>query len=171
MPPISSFIGRRIVKIVSTFWAQLALASLVAISGPKNVSIFRTGPRNGFSRIKIVTSRAIWTTGTLNKEDKAGVHDCLYKDYPLSLPGGIKNPRIRPFMSGGACVGTIPAETLLPAVQERGKHPSCWHSPHKTQQEVLTWLAWTATPLDRTVPPSFTEHNTVRTVVIGGSAR
>jgi hypothetical protein len=41
----------------------MALASLVAISGPKKVSIFQgippsNGPRNGFSRIKIITSRA-----------------------------------------------------------------------------------------------------------------
>ncbi len=28
---------------------------------------------------------------------------------PLSLPAGIKNPRIRPFMSG-AFIGTVPAE-------------------------------------------------------------
>jgi hypothetical protein len=43
------------------FWAQLALASLVAISGPKKVSIFRArpgnGPRNGLSLIKIIKSK------------------------------------------------------------------------------------------------------------------
>jgi hypothetical protein len=43
------------------FWAQMALASLVAFSGPKKVSIFRaipsSGPRNGFSRIKIKSLR------------------------------------------------------------------------------------------------------------------
>jgi hypothetical protein len=43
---------------------QMALASLVAISGPKNVSIFRAHPFQWLlamevARIKIITSRAI----------------------------------------------------------------------------------------------------------------
>ncbi len=46
----------------SVIWAQMALASLVAISGPKKVSIFRPTPFNSprivFALIKIITSRA-----------------------------------------------------------------------------------------------------------------
>ncbi len=45
-------------------WAQMVLASLVAISGPKKPRFSRPTPTNGsrniFARIKIITSRAIY---------------------------------------------------------------------------------------------------------------
>jgi hypothetical protein len=47
----------------------MALASLVAISGPKKVSIYRAtpsnAPRNDVASLKTITYRAISTTGTL----------------------------------------------------------------------------------------------------------
>jgi hypothetical protein len=49
---------------MNIFWAQMALALLVAISGPKKVLIFRAHPfpmglEIRFSRIKIITPHAI----------------------------------------------------------------------------------------------------------------
>jgi hypothetical protein len=53
----------------------MALASVVAISEPRKVTNFRAqkihdirgsnGPQNGFARIKIITTRAISTTGAI----------------------------------------------------------------------------------------------------------
>jgi hypothetical protein len=44
------YMARLISKVFSFFWAQMALTTLVAISGPKKVTILRPtpyGPRNG----------------------------------------------------------------------------------------------------------------------------
>jgi hypothetical protein len=84
---------------------------------------------------------------------------------PLSLPGGLKNPRIRPFMSG-AYAGTIPAE-ILPLRPEEER---------MIVETMLTELNEKfcigldpAPSLDHSTPPSPTAHNTGRTVFIGGS--
>jgi hypothetical protein len=45
------------------------------------------------------------------REEGMGGRRVYTSSAPLSLPSGIKNPRIRPFMSG-AYAGTIPAEIL-----------------------------------------------------------
>ncbi len=84
---------------------------------------------------------------------------------PLSLPAGIKNPRIRPFMSG-AFVGTVPAG--IPPL-----------SKEEESQIVRTLLAElnekfcvnldNNPSFERSVPPPFTEHNAGRTVFIGAS--
>ncbi len=84
---------------------------------------------------------------------------------PLSLPGGIKNPRIRPFISG-AYAGTIPAEILpLEPEVERALVGTLL-------QELNEKFCVNLDPnssLDRSIPPPPTMHNTGRTVFIGGS--
>jgi hypothetical protein len=54
---------------ITLFWAQMALASLVPLQGPK-MSRFpgptpSNAPRNDVAPLKIITYRAIKTTGTL----------------------------------------------------------------------------------------------------------
>ncbi len=84
---------------------------------------------------------------------------------PLSLPCGIKNPRIRPFMSG-PYAGTIPAEILpLEPEAERALVGTLL-------QDLNEKFCVNLDPnpsLDRSIPPPSTVHNTGRTVFIGGS--
>jgi hypothetical protein len=84
---------------------------------------------------------------------------------PLSLPGGIKNPRIRPFLSG-AYAGTIPAEILpLEPEAERALVGTLL-------QELNEKFCVNLDPnpsLGRSIPPPPTVHNTGQTVFIGGS--
>ncbi len=84
---------------------------------------------------------------------------------PLSLPGGLKNPRIRPFVSG-AYAGTIPAEILpLDPEEERAIVGSML-------AELIEKFCVSLDPnpsLDRSTPPLLTVHNAGRTVFIGGS--
>ncbi len=47
------------------FWAQMALASLVAISGPKKGPPLPIALEMDVTHIKIISSRPIETTGTL----------------------------------------------------------------------------------------------------------
>ncbi len=51
------------------FWAQMALASLVPLQGPKKSRFSgptpSNAPRNDVAPLKIITYRAIKTTGTL----------------------------------------------------------------------------------------------------------
>ncbi len=85
---------------------------------------------------------------------------------PLSLPVGMKNPWIRPFISG-AFVETVPAEIPPPLSKE------------KESQIVRTLLTELNTKFcvnldnnpssERSLPPLFTEHNAGRTVFIGAS--
>jgi hypothetical protein len=83
---------------------------------------------------------------------------------PLSLPGGIKNPMIRPFVSG-AYAGTIPAEILqLEPEVERELVGSLL-------SELNEKFCVNLDPnpsLDRSIPPPPTAHNTGRMVFIGG---
>jgi hypothetical protein len=84
---------------------------------------------------------------------------------PLSLPGGIKNPRTRPFVSR-AYAGTIPAEILpLDPEVERALVGSLL-----TELNEKFCVNLDPNPsLDRSIPPPPTAHNTGRTVFIGGS--
>jgi hypothetical protein len=84
---------------------------------------------------------------------------------PLSLPGGLKNPRIRPFVSG-AYAGTIPAEILpLKPKEERAIVETLL-----TELNEKFCVSLDQNPsLDRSIPPSPTAHNAGRTVFIGGS--
>jgi hypothetical protein len=84
---------------------------------------------------------------------------------PLSLPGGLKNPRIRPFVSG-AFAGTIPAEILpLEPEEERAIVGSML-----TELNEKFCVGLDPNPsLDCSTPPSLTAHNAGRTVFIGGS--
>ncbi len=82
---------------------------------------------------------------------------------PLSLPGGTRNPRIRPFISG-AFVGTIPAEILPLSRREE------LVGTFITDLNEKFYVGLNSDPsTDRNVPPSFTEHNTSKTVFIGAS--
>jgi hypothetical protein len=85
---------------------------------------------------------------------------------PLSLPGGIKNPRIRPFMSG-AFAGTIPAEILpLETEEERAIFETLL-----TELNEKFCVSLDPNPsLDRSIQPPPTAHNTGRTVFIRGSS-
>jgi hypothetical protein len=84
---------------------------------------------------------------------------------PLSLPGGLKNPRIRSFVSG-AFAGTIPAEILpLEPEEERAIVGSMLA---ELNEKFCVGLDPNPS-LDRSTPPSLTAHNTGRTVFIGGS--
>jgi hypothetical protein len=84
---------------------------------------------------------------------------------PLSLPGGLKNPRIRPFMSG-AYAGTIPAE-ILPL---RPNEERMIVETMLTELNEKFCVSLDLSPsFDRSTPPSPTAHNTGRTVIIGGS--
>jgi hypothetical protein len=84
---------------------------------------------------------------------------------PLSLTGGLKNPRIRPFMSG-AYAGTIPVE-ILP---QRPEEERVIVKTLLTELNEKFWVSLDPNPsLDRSTPPSPTAHNTGRTVFIGGS--
>ncbi len=84
---------------------------------------------------------------------------------PLSLPGGLKNPRIRPFMSR-AYAGTIPAEILpLEPEEERMIVGSMLA---ELNEKFCVGLDPNPS-LDRSTPPSLTAHNAGRTVFIGGS--
>jgi hypothetical protein len=84
---------------------------------------------------------------------------------PLSLPGGLKNPRIRPFMSA-AYAGTIPAEILpLEPEEERAIVGSMLA---ELNEKFCVGLDPNPS-LDRSTPPSLTVHNAGRTVFIGGS--
>jgi hypothetical protein len=84
---------------------------------------------------------------------------------PLSLPGGLKNPRIRPVMSG-AYAGTIPAEILpLQPEEERAIVETLL-----TELNKKFCVSLDPNPsLDRSIPPSPTVHNAGRSVIIGGS--
>jgi hypothetical protein len=84
---------------------------------------------------------------------------------PLSLPGGLKNPRIRPFMSG-AHAGTIPAE-ILPLEPEEER--AIVGSMLAELNEKLCVGLDPNPSFDRSTPPSLTVHNSRRTVFIGGS--
>ena len=78
---------------------------------------------------------------------------------PLSLPGGLKNPRIRPFMSG-AYAGTIPAE-ILPL---RPEEERMIVETMLTELNDKFCVGLDPSPsLDRSTPPSPTAHNTGRT--------
>jgi hypothetical protein len=97
-------------------------------------------------------------------EEGMGERRVYTSSAPLSLPGGIKNPRIRPFMSG-AYAGTIPAEILpLEPEAERALVGTLL-------QELNEKFCVNLDPnpsLDRSIPPPPTVHNTGRTVFIGG---
>jgi hypothetical protein len=84
---------------------------------------------------------------------------------PLSLPGGLKNPRIRPFMSG-AYAGTIPAE-ILPLEPEEER--AIVGSMLAVLNEKFCVGLDLNPSLDRSTPPSLTVHNAGGTVFIGGS--
>jgi hypothetical protein len=84
---------------------------------------------------------------------------------PLSLPGGIKNPRIRPFMSG-AYAGTIPAE-ILP-LEPEAERALVGALLQELNEKFCVYLDPNPS-LDRSIPPPPTVHNTGRTVFIGGS--
>jgi hypothetical protein len=99
------------------------------------------------------------------REEGMGGRRVFTSSAPLSLPCGIKNPRIRPFMSG-AYAGTIPAEVLpLEPEAERALVGSLL-------QELNEKFCVNLDPnpsLDRSTPAPPTVHNTGRTVFIGGS--
>jgi hypothetical protein len=82
---------------------------------------------------------------------------------PLSLPGGLKNPRIRPFVSG-AYAGTIPAEILpLEPEEERAIVETLL-----TELNKKFCVSLDPNPsLDRSIPPPPTAHNTKRTEFMG----
>jgi len=84
---------------------------------------------------------------------------------PLSLPGGLKNPRIRSFVSG-AFAGTIPAE-ILPLEPEEER--AIIGSMLSELNEKFCVSLDPNPSLDRSTPPSLTAHSTGRTVFIGGS--
>ncbi len=84
---------------------------------------------------------------------------------PLSLPGGLKNPRIRPFMSG-VYAGTIPAE-ILPLGPEEER--MIVGSLLAELNEKFCVSLDTNPSLNRSTLPSLTGHNAGRTVSIGGS--
>jgi hypothetical protein len=99
------------------------------------------------------------------REEGMGGRRVYTSSAPLSLPGGIKNPRIRPFMSG-AYAGTIPAEILpLEPEAERALVGSLLH---ELNEKFCVNLDPNPS-LDRSIPPPPTAHNTGRTVFIGGS--
>jgi hypothetical protein len=84
---------------------------------------------------------------------------------PLSLPGGLKNTRIRPFMSE-AFAGTIPAEILPLRLEEERMIVETL----LTELDEKFCVGLDPYPsLDRSNPPSPTAHNTGRSVFIGGS--
>ncbi len=84
---------------------------------------------------------------------------------PLSLPSGIKNPQIWPFISG-AYAGTIPAE-IPPLKQEEEK---IIVSNLLTELNEKFCVGLDLSPsFDRSIPPPLTEYNNGRTVFIGGS--
>ncbi len=58
------------------FWAQMELASLIAISGPKKVSIF-----------KVITSRAVLTTETLHCKKRLAIFPSPARMSPTNSPG------------------------------------------------------------------------------------
>jgi hypothetical protein len=84
---------------------------------------------------------------------------------PLSLLRGLKNPRIRPFVSG-AYTGTIPAEILLLEPEEERAIVEAF----LTELNEKFCVSLDPNPsLDRSIPPPPTAHSTGRTVFIGGS--
>jgi hypothetical protein len=84
---------------------------------------------------------------------------------PLSLPSGIKNPRIRPFMSG-AYAGTIPAE--IPPLKPEEESVTVTSMLTELNEKFCVGLDLSPS-FDRSIPPPLTEHNNGRTVFIGGS--
>jgi hypothetical protein len=99
------------------------------------------------------------------REEGMGGRRVYTSSAPLSLPSGIKNPRIRPFMSG-AYAGMIPAEILpLEPEAERALVGTLL-------QELNEKFCVNLDPnpsLDRSIPAPPTMHNTGPTVFIGGS--
>ncbi len=84
---------------------------------------------------------------------------------PLSLPAGIRNPRIRPFMSQ-AYVGTVPAE-ILSLSKEEETQIFC---TFLTELNKKFCVNLDSNPsFERSVPPPFTEHNAGQTIFIGAS--
>jgi len=83
------------------------------------------------------------------REEGMGGRRVYTSSAPLSLPGGIKNPRIRPFMSG-AYAGTIPAEILpLEPEAERALVGSLLH---ELNEKFCVNLDPNPS-LDRSIPP------------------
>jgi hypothetical protein len=85
---------------------------------------------------------------------------------PLSLPRELKNPSIRPFMSG-AYAGTIPAEILPLGPEEERIIVGSMLA--ELNEKFCVGLDPNPS-LDRSILPSLTAHNAGRTVFIGGSS-
>jgi hypothetical protein len=84
---------------------------------------------------------------------------------PLSLPAGIRNPRIRPFMSG-AFVGTVPAE--IPPLKQEDETKIVRTLLNELNEKFGVNLDCQPS-FERNVPPPFTVHSAGRTVFIGAS--
>jgi hypothetical protein len=84
---------------------------------------------------------------------------------PLSLPAGIKNPRIRPFISG-AFVGTVPAE--IPPLNKDDESKIVRTLLNELNEKFCVNLDCHPS-FERSVPPPFTVHSAGRTVFIGAS--
>ncbi len=99
------------------------------------------------------------------REEGMGGRRVYTSSAPLSLPGGIKNSRIRPFLSG-AYAGTIPAEILL--LEPEAERALVGALLRELNEKFCVNLDPNPS-LDRSIPPPPTVHNTGRTVFIGGS--
>jgi hypothetical protein len=84
---------------------------------------------------------------------------------PLSLPAGIKNPRIRPFIYG-AFVGTVPAE--IPPLNKEDETKIVRTLLNELNEKFCVNLDCHPS-FERSVPPPFTVHSAGQTVFIGAS--
>jgi hypothetical protein len=116
----------------------------------------------------IAQPQACLTPGThsgRSSSPKRGGRRVYTSSAPLSLPAGIKNPRIRPFISG-AFVGTVPAE--IPPLNKEDETKIVRTLLNELNEKFCVNLDCHPS-FERSVPPPFNVHSASRTVFIGAS--